>query len=267
VIVDDPTATWSTAADDRLASVSEDPREPPSDERGADEDSTPGAVGEARSMARAALEAGQAVVRPVGGTISAARAVIDRAGHALQPSRSNRVRRLRRLAKTPLPLLYDVHPDAHRALPHPLGVRTIPVAEIAGSAVEPTQRGGDFLPLRDLRTGDWAARWQRLGWANERLAYLPPIDVVRYGDRYWVLDGHNRVALALYEDQPEIDANVVDLHLRGEPIQRAGALAPLLEEARAAGPTRFQRRAVDEAEPEAQREPPDADPPAGTPER
>lgn len=247
--------------------MSEDPREPPFDEPGGDEDSTPGAVGEALSMARSALEAGQAVARPVSGTISAARAAIDRAGQALQPSRTNRVRRLRRLAKKSLPLLYDVHPEARRALPHPLGLRTIPVAEIAGSAVEPTQRGGDFLPLRDLRTGDWAGRWQRLGWANERLAYLPPIDVVRYGDRHWVVDGHNRVALALYEDQPEIDANVVDLHLPGEPIQHAGALAPLLEEARAAGPTRFQRRTVAEPEAETQRQPPDTNPPTGTPER
>lgn len=247
--------------------MSEDPREPPSDERGGEEDSTPRAVSDALSVARAALGAGQAIARPVGGTISAARAAIDRAGQALTPSGATRARRLRRLARMPLPLLYDVHPEARRALPHPLGLRTVPVAEIAGSAVEPAQRGGDFLPLQELRTKDWAARWRRLGRANERLAYLPPIEVVRYGDRYWVTDGHNRVALALYGDQPEIDANVVDLHLPGDQPEHSGALAPLLEEARAAGPTSFQRRAVDEVEPETQREPLDADPPAGTPER
>lgn len=247
--------------------MSEDPREPRSVERDGDEASTPGAIGEALSIARAALEAGQAVARPVGGTISAARAAIDRAGQALTPSRTTRVRRLRRAARKPLPLLYDVHPEARRALPHPLGLRTIPLAEIAGSAVEPTQRGGDFLPMPDLRTGDWAARWQRLGLANERLAYLPPIEVVRYGDRYWVVDGHNRVALALYEDQPEIDANVVDLHLPGEQPEHAGALAPLLEEARAAGPTPFQRRTVARAESKPRRQPHDPDPAAGTPKR
>jgi hypothetical protein len=247
--------------------VSEDPREPASDERDGDEKSTSGAVDEALSMARAALEAGQAVARPVGGTLSAARAAIDRAGQALTPSRSTRVRRLHRVAKNPLPLLYDVHPEARRALPHPLGVRTIPVAEIAGSAVEPTQRGGDFLPMPDLRTADWAARWRRLGMANERLAYLPPIEVVRYGDRYWVMDGHNRVSLALYEDQPEIDANVVDLHLPGDQPEHSGALAPLLEEARAAGPSRFQRRTVAEARPETPNQPPDADGMDGKPER
>ena len=55
------------------------------------------------------------------------------------------------------------------------------------------------------------ARWQRLGLAADRLAVLPPIDVLRYGDTYWVLDGHNRVALALYRGQAAIDADVVDL--------------------------------------------------------
>lgn len=252
--------------------MSENPREPPSDERdgdggGRDVDGTLGAVGEALSVARAALEAGQAVARPVGETISAARAAIDRAGQALTPSGTTRVRRLRRSARDPLALLYDVHPDARRALPHSLGLRTIPVAEIAGSAVEPTQRGGDFLPLQELRTKDWAARWRRLGRANERLAYLPPIEVVRYDDRYWVMDGHNRVALALYADQPEIDANVVDLHLPGDQPEHAGALAALLEEARAAGPTTFQRRTVPRTPVEPQSQPPDPDPAAGTPER
>lgn len=245
--------------------MTEDPREPFSDERDGDEDSTPRAVSEALSVARAALEAGHAVARPVGETISAARAAIDRAGQALTPSGATRARRLRRSARKPLPLLYDVHPEARRALPHPLGLRTIPVAEIAGSAVEPAQRGGDFLPLQELRTKDWAARWRRLGRANERLAYLPPIEVVRYGDRYWVMDGHNRVALALYADQPEIDASVVDLHLPGDQPEHAGALAPLLEEARAAGPTTFQRRTVPRAEPQSQ--PMDPDPAKGTPKR
>ena len=245
--------------------MTEDPREPPSDERGGEEDGTPRVVNEALSVARAALEAGQAVARPVGETISAARAAIDRAGQALTPSGTTRRRRLRRLAGKPLPLLYDVHPEARRALPHPLGLRTVPVGEIAGSAVEPAQRGGDFLPLPGLRTKDWVARWRRLGRANERLAYLPPIEVVRYGDRYWVMDGHNRVALALYGDQPEIDANVVDLHLPGDRPEHAGALAPLLEEARAAGPTRFQRRTVPRAGVEPRSEPPDPDAAPSTP--
>jgi hypothetical protein len=208
-----------------------------------DDDGANGTVAQTISAARAAFGAAQdAVAGPVGGTISAARSAIGRAGRAIVPDDTARRRRVARLARRPLPLLYDVHPGARRALPHPLGLRTIPVASIAGSAVEPTQRGGDFLPFASMRTPDWRGRWQRLRDANERLAQLPPIDAYQFGDRYWVTDGHNRVALALYEDQPEIDANVTELHVPGTRPVRAGALAPLLGESREAESAAFGQR-------------------------
>jgi hypothetical protein len=128
-----------------------------------------------------------------------------------------RVRAVRRRGHQPLPLLYEEHPEARRATPHEVGLRTIDVADVAGTAVGGArQRGGDFLPLRPFRSDNWKGRWQRLRSAADRLAILPPIDVVRFGDRYWVLDGHNRVASALYGGQLSIDANVTDLRLPGE---------------------------------------------------
>jgi hypothetical protein len=141
-----------------------------------------------------------------------------------------RVRRVRRLAARPLPYLYDVHPEARQASPRELGLKTIDVADIAGTAVGgATQRGGDFLPLRPFRSENWHGRWQRLRLAAARLTILPPIDVVRFGDRYWVLDGHNRVASALYDGQVGIDANVVELVRPGaSPSERPTALAPVL---------------------------------------
>jgi hypothetical protein len=123
-----------------------------------------------------------------------------------------RVRRLRRMARDPLPFLYDVHPDARYAIPRQLGTRTIDVDSIAGTAVGPAmQRGMDFLPLKPFRSLNWQGRWQRVRAASERLVVLPPIDVVRFAGRYWVVDGHNRVAAALYNGQLAIDANAVEL--------------------------------------------------------
>jgi hypothetical protein len=146
-----------------------------------------------------------------------------------------RVRRVRRLGRTPLPYLYAVHPEARQASPRELGLKTIDVDLIAGTAVGgATQRGSDFLPLKPFRSQNWQARWQRIRLASDRLTILPPIDVVLYAGRYWVLDGHNRVAIALYSGQVGIDANVVELVPPGaRPSERPGDLAAVLSESQA----------------------------------
>ena len=156
----------------------------------------------------------QSAVGAIGGVADAAR---DATTKGLQMRPGARVRAVRRLGHQPLPMLYEAHPEARRATPHEVGLRTIDVADIAGTAVGGArQRGGDFLPLKPFRSDNWKARWQRLRSAADRLAILPPIDIVQFGDRYWVLDGHNRVASALYGGQLSIDANVTDLRLPGE---------------------------------------------------
>jgi hypothetical protein len=106
----------------------------------------------------------------------------------------------------------DVHPEARNARPVQVGVRSIDVDDIAGTAVGGgAQRGGDFLPLKQFRGANWAGRWQRLRRAADRLESLPPIDVLKYGGKYWVVDGHNRVGLAKYMGQLDIDANITEL--------------------------------------------------------
>jgi hypothetical protein len=167
----------------------------------------------------------------VGGALGIARAAAGR----WDERPGARVRRLRRLSREPLPYLYAVHPGARSAAPRELGIETIDVESIAGTAVGGvTQRGRDFLPLRPFRSQNWTARWQRIRQAIDRLTVLPPIDVVRYGDDYWVLDGHNRVAAALYAGQIGIDANVVELVPPGaSPSSRPGHLAAVLTGSRA----------------------------------
>lgn len=120
-----------------------------------------------------------------------------------------------------LPSLYDVHPAALTAPRRPVGVRTIPLDRIVGTLRHPSQNTADFLPLPKLRGANWRGRWQRLTGAMDRLAVLPPIDVVQVGDEYWVSDGHNRVAAALRAGVVDIDADTVQLLLPGlEPPER-----------------------------------------------
>lgn len=170
---------------------------------------------------------------------SAVGAVVGATARRFEERPGARVRRVRRLGRIPLPYLDDVHPDARRRTPRELGVRTIDVADIAGTAVGPAgQRGSDFLPLKPFRSLNWMARWQRLGQAADKLTVLPPIDVLRYDDSYWVLDGHNRVAMALYRGQAAIDADVTDLvdpdRPRSDPPESFASLAEDSRELRAA---------------------------------
>jgi hypothetical protein len=194
------------------------------------------------SIRRLSAPARRALGALVSGAEAAAEPIVDRVSHAIEGAERSwherpgaRVRRVRRLGAQPLAYLMEVHPDARQARPVDVGLRTIDVGDIAGTAVGGgDQRGGDFLPLKPFRGSNWLGRWQRLRAAHERLVDLPPIDVVKYAGRYWVVDGHNRVALALYAGQVGIDADIVELvppgGRRTEPILSS---APQAAESRA----------------------------------
>lgn len=168
------------------------------------------AIGALRTGVAAAADGVAAVTEPI---VERVQEAIEDVERSWQERPGARVRRVRRQAANPLPFLYDRHPDARLARPVQVGTRTIAVADIAGTAVGGGggQRGGDFLPLKPFRGRNWAARWQRLRKAQERLVVLPPIEVLKYHGAYWVVDGHNRVGLALYGGQIEIDAEVTEL--------------------------------------------------------
>jgi hypothetical protein len=183
--------------DDRTAADGKDP---------ADASAVPGPLQRLRHGAEAAAEP---LVEGVGAALEAA---ANAAAHTVRELPGMRVRRIRRLAREPLPSLTELYPDSRQARPVVIGLRSIPVEAIRGTAVGGgAQRGGDYLPLKPFRGPNWAGRWQRLRKAQDALRILPPIDVVRYADSYWVVDGHNRVALALYSNQGDIDASVTEL--------------------------------------------------------
>jgi hypothetical protein len=182
--------------------------------------------------------------------------VIHRGRAFLARRSAVRTRALERRNHVPLSSLWQIHPEARLARARELGLRSVPLADIAGTAVAgPAQRGGDFLPLQRFRSGNWRGRWQRIRRAVDRLEVLPPVDLLKYADRYWVTDGHNRVAAALYAGQLEIDAVVTALVAPGSPLADTPAsLAELSADSqalRAAGSGRWtpavDRRQIDEA--------------------
>ena len=120
--------------------------------------------------------------------------------------------RLKTVAGRSLPRLDDVDPRASRAARHWRGLAAVPVSEIVGTASYlPGTRRDDFLPTPGSEPADWQARWNRLEEAARSLIPLPPIDLLKADDGYWVIDGHNRVALAKSTGQIWIDADVTEL--------------------------------------------------------
>jgi hypothetical protein len=214
------------------------------------------ATGAGSAVVEKASEAGSAVAHRAGDAVGA---VVHAAGSAATPitsaaggrrAEAARLRELRAAARRPLPSLWELHPDARRASLRELGVRTVPLDMIRGTAVAgPTQRGGDFLPLRGLRGANWESRWQRIRRAVDRLETLPPVDLMKYGDEYWVVDGHNRLGAAKYAGQVGIDASVVELRTAGMPRSNDTALVgDILADQRnfqaAVGASRRPRRAA-----------------------
>lgn len=194
------------------------------------------------SAAQAGISAARPILQGVEDMASGARRAFDERSGA-------RVRRVRKMAREPLANLWDVHPEARRASIRELGLLTVPGELIAGTAVEgAAQRGGDFLPLRDRRGDDWRARWQRILSAVEGLVSLPPVELIKFGDRYWVVDGHNRVAAALYTGQAAVDAVVTEFRLPGVPRERTPtSIASVLEgsqDLRQAGAGRLTKTSV-----------------------
>lgn len=95
----------------------------------------------------------------------------------------------------------------------PLGTRTVRVKRIVGSAGKANKVGRDFLPLgRGPAAGNYRAIRTKMA-AGE---VLPPITVYQLGNRYFVVDGHTRVAAALSLGVEYLDADVTEALPRKE---------------------------------------------------
>ncbi len=85
-----------------------------------------------------------------------------------------------------------------------LGVQMIPVDRIVGSVDKVREFDPKFRP----RSGRNRTRFERIAEAARRGESLPPIDVYRIGDMYFVRDGHHRVAVHRALDLSAIEADV-----------------------------------------------------------
>ena len=87
------------------------------------------------------------------------------------------------------------------------GVQHIPLDAIVGSVGRDTDFTRAFLPGRAVNQ----QRWANVKAAMEDGAGLPPIEVYKVGEVYFVMDGNHRVSIARQEGATSIEAHVIEV--------------------------------------------------------
>lgn len=90
---------------------------------------------------------------------------------------------------------------------HYLGLREVPTDQIVGSVGRYQDFDRAFLP----RQTTTRSRWMSIDRAQIADIPLPPIEVYKIGDAYFVKDGNHRVSVARERGQVFIDANVIEI--------------------------------------------------------
>jgi uncharacterized ParB-like nuclease family protein len=93
------------------------------------------------------------------------------------------------------------------------GVHEIPLNAIVGSASSLSKTGdfdAGFLPVSKRLRHRWTRIYREMVEGDE----LPPIDVYKVGDGYYVIDGHHRVSVARNLGRDTINARVIEVHTR-----------------------------------------------------
>ena len=88
-----------------------------------------------------------------------------------------------------------------------LGHQIVPVKHIIGSEGRYSDFDRRFLPLTEAIE----QRWRSIERAMDRLIDLPPVDLWKISDVYFVRDGNHRVSVARWMGQWHIDAFVTEL--------------------------------------------------------
>ena len=90
------------------------------------------------------------------------------------------------------------------------GIQVVPIDQIVGSMDRFRDFDRAFLP----RQRHTAGRWQNVDRAYYRDITLPPIQLYKVGDIYFVKDGNHRVSVAREKGVDFIDAEVIEGHIR-----------------------------------------------------
>ena len=85
-------------------------------------------------------------------------------------------------------------------------LRTVNLRQIRGSVGRQRDFDADFHPIES----NTEQRWMRVATAREEGRGLPPVQLIRVGDTFFVQDGHHRVSVARAWGEVDIEAEVTE---------------------------------------------------------
>jgi hypothetical protein len=91
-----------------------------------------------------------------------------------------------------------------------LGLQVVPIAAIVGTVDRERDFDRHFRPTSARVRG----RWEEIAAAMRRGDALPPVDLIKIGEIYFVRDGHHRVSVACALGHTDIDAYVTEVITR-----------------------------------------------------
>jgi hypothetical protein len=91
-----------------------------------------------------------------------------------------------------------------------LGLRVVPLDAIVGTVDREREFDRNFRPT----SGRVRSRWEHLAAAMRRGESMPPVDLLKVGEIYFVRDGHHRVSVSRALGREDIDAFVTEVVTR-----------------------------------------------------
>ena len=101
---------------------------------------------------------------------------------------------------------------------HSLGLVTVAIEKIVGTVNRNEDFDKNFMPRREVTM----ERWLRIIKARFKDEYLPPVELRKVGNAYFVVDGHHRISVAREQGQDYIEAYVTELQAPEDELRKLG---------------------------------------------
>lgn len=90
---------------------------------------------------------------------------------------------------------------------HDIGLQTVHIDDIVGTLGRSDDFDRQFHPIRQVTKN----KWESVAHAYYSGKTLPPIELIKVGGMYLVVDGNHRLSVMRLNEQDYVDAHVVEL--------------------------------------------------------